>query len=153
MLDTYYRGTSAARIESWGRFRTTLDVTYVYPLTDRRILEFIYAIPEELHVRDGISRALFRDAMGGVLPDELQWAPAKQESARPEWLMRPVAESERADLIARVAASGFPAHPWVDVERLDAALRAMPANAALPITVEHAIAALTIWRNWGGAAR
>ena len=151
MLAAYYAGTSAARIESWARFRADFGLTYVYPLTDRRILEFIYAVPPEVHVRHGVTRALFRDAMVGVLPDAVRLAQAKVEDARLGWLAREPCEPERSMLLARIDAMRLPSpHPWVDVARLRDALRTTPSDKPLPVTVDHALAALTIWRNWVG---
>lgn len=150
MLQAYYLGISAARIESWARFRIEHSLTHVYPLTDRRVLEFIYASPPELHVRHGVRRALFREAMRGVLPDAVRLAPSKAEDGRRGWLAGQSSESVRAGLLARVDAAGFPGrHPWVDLRRLRPALERASAETPLPVSVEHALAALTIWHAWG----
>ncbi len=42
-----------------------------YPYLDRRLLEFMYAIPREQLVRPGQRRSLMRRALVGIVPDEL----------------------------------------------------------------------------------
>jgi asparagine synthase (glutamine-hydrolysing) len=42
-----------------------------YPYVDRRLLEFMYAIPREQIVRVGIRRSLMKRALIGIVPDEL----------------------------------------------------------------------------------
>ncbi len=43
-----------------------------YPFYDRRLLEFVLAIPAEQQIRPGESRSLMRRALAGVLPPEIQ---------------------------------------------------------------------------------
>ena len=60
---------------------------------DRRIVEFSYAIPTEAHLRDGWSRWFQREAIDGLVPDEVRWRPDKggffpafrSALLRPEW--------------------------------------------------------------------
>ena len=47
-----------------------LDVAY--PFLDRDLIAFLMAIPGEVHARDGVPRALLREAMRGVLPDSIR---------------------------------------------------------------------------------
>lgn len=42
-----------------------------YPYLDRGLLEFLYAVPREQHVRPGHRRSLMRRALAGTVPDEL----------------------------------------------------------------------------------
>jgi asparagine synthase (glutamine-hydrolysing) len=42
-----------------------------YPLLDRRLLEFLFAVPSEQLVRPGMRRSLMRRALVGILPGEL----------------------------------------------------------------------------------
>jgi asparagine synthase (glutamine-hydrolysing) len=44
-----------------------------YPFFDRRLIEFCYAVPEEHKFAHGWPRFLFRRAMEGILPPEVQW--------------------------------------------------------------------------------
>jgi asparagine synthase (glutamine-hydrolysing) len=52
-----------------------------YPFFDRRLIEFCVAMPEEQKFSEGWSRLLFRKAMEGVLPSEVQWRSSKANLA------------------------------------------------------------------------
>ena len=43
-----------------------------FPFLDRDLIAFLMAIPGEVHARDGVPRALLREAMSGVLPDPIR---------------------------------------------------------------------------------
>jgi asparagine synthase (glutamine-hydrolysing) len=45
---------------------------YLFPFLDRDLLAFLMAVPGEVQNRDGVPRALIREAMRGVLPDALR---------------------------------------------------------------------------------
>ena len=151
LLHLYNSGTISGRPDSWRLFRAERNVTHVYPLTDRRILEFIYGAPPELHVQRGIARFLFRQAMSSVVP-ELVWGSTKREG-RPEWLSRSSCARERDQLLAKLEPFTPVPHPWVDIERLRSALMAAPTDTYPPVPVDHALAALTVWDNWCGGRR
>jgi len=40
------------------------------PFFDYRLLEFMFRVPGELKIRDGVTKILLREAMSGILPDE-----------------------------------------------------------------------------------
>ena len=42
-----------------------------YPYLDRDLLEFLYAVPREQHVRPGQRRSLMRRALAAIVPDEV----------------------------------------------------------------------------------
>lgn len=44
-----------------------------FPMLDRRVVELSLSLPGSLFLRDGWKRSVFRDAMAGVLPDEVRW--------------------------------------------------------------------------------
>lgn len=69
------------RMESWASHGATLGITYLYPLLDRRLIEFALRIPDHLYFKDGWKRWLYRTAMDGVLPDTVRWHPIKHDSA------------------------------------------------------------------------
>jgi asparagine synthase (glutamine-hydrolysing) len=48
-----------------------LGVETRFPLLDRRLVEYMFAVPREQKVRHGQTRVLQRRAMAGVLPDEV----------------------------------------------------------------------------------
>lgn len=48
-----------------------------YPFFDRRLMEFCLALPAEQKLGQGWNRLIFRRAMEGVLPPEIQWRGSK----------------------------------------------------------------------------
>src|SRR5690606_2924470 len=117
------------RIDCWRMFRSKHDVTYVYPLTDRRVLEFIYSAPPELHVQRGRPRSLFRKAMTPVVPTELLSGGTKIEGRR-EWFSRFSFADQVAEHLTRLEVPGsIEPHPWVDMMRLREALMGAQTDA------------------------
>jgi asparagine synthase (glutamine-hydrolysing) len=51
------------------------------PTTDRRVLEFCLAIPDNQYVRDGRDRFLIRRAMEGILPHDVLWNTRRGQQA------------------------------------------------------------------------
>lgn len=152
MLRLYYGAVVSDRLAAWRVFRAERNVTHVYPLTDRRILEFIYGAPSDLHVQRGVARFLFRQAMSSVVP-ELAWGPTKYEGGSKPPSLASCAD-ERGRLLAALEAPFTPVpHPWVDIERLRRAVAVAPDNAGPSVHVDHALSALTVWRNWCGERR
>lgn len=49
-----------------------------FPFYDKRLIEFCYGIPTELKYKSGWSRYLLRQAMSGILPEEIQWRSDKK---------------------------------------------------------------------------
>ena len=43
-----------------------------FPFLDRDLIAFLMAVPGEIQNRDGVPRALLREAMGGILPEPLR---------------------------------------------------------------------------------
>ena len=84
-----------------------------YPFFDRRLIEFCVGLPEEQKFAGGWPRLLFRRAMEGVLPREIQWRSTKADLSsnfRRRFLAADQATVERTDL-------GVLA-PYLDVRRL-----------------------------------
>lgn len=48
-----------------------------YPLLDKRLMEYVLAVPGEFQVRGGWSRYLARRSVEGLLPPEVQWRKTK----------------------------------------------------------------------------
>ncbi len=47
-------------------------LAYAYPFMDRRLQQFLYAVPIEVFFRDGRDRAVLRDALAGLAPDSVR---------------------------------------------------------------------------------
>lgn len=50
-----------------------------HPFYDKRLVEFCYAIPTNLKIRDGWDRFILRSSMDNLLPPEIQWRPKKTD--------------------------------------------------------------------------
>ncbi len=74
------RGHLAHRMEHWAAHGAAFGLTYAYPLTDRRVLEFSLGIPCEQFVHEGRTRMLYRRAVKDVLPARSMWS-SKQDQA------------------------------------------------------------------------
>lgn len=67
------------RIEQWSLLAARYGMTATFPLLDRRLIEFTLSLPSELFLQRGVSRRPFRDAMAGVLPEDLRLKPSKRD--------------------------------------------------------------------------
>jgi asparagine synthase (glutamine-hydrolysing) len=56
------------RAEVWAQTGARHGLAFVFPLLDRRVVEYSMSLPSDLFVRDGFRRRPFRDAMADVLP-------------------------------------------------------------------------------------
>ena len=89
-----------------------------YPFFDRRLIEFCLGLPEEQKFGGGWPRLLFRRAMEGVLPPEIQWRATKANLSSN--FHRRFLEADQA----RVDGMDFRAiASYVDVDALGRALR------------------------------
>jgi asparagine synthase (glutamine-hydrolysing) len=62
----------AESAEAWAQTGARYGLAFVFPLLDRRVVEFSLSLPSELFVRGGFRRRPFRDAMVGVLPERVR---------------------------------------------------------------------------------
>src|SRR5205823_12681731 len=87
-----------------------------YPFFDRRLIELCVAMPEEQKFAGGWSRYVFRRAMAGILPPEIQWRGTKGNLSAN--FFRRLSEADAHRLDGRVFDS---LEPYVDVAKLRAA--------------------------------
>ena len=150
-LQYYYFGHMTARIESWANFGADHNLVYGYPLLDRRALEFVYAIPVELHSREGRERHLCRKAMERVLPPGMANADLKEEQSRSRQMLgwRDTRLDRWAEELGKRAADHT--NPWVDITQLQARLMHgsnARENAYRVIALGHGLTAINMWRHW-----
>lgn len=148
----FHHGHLAVRMEAWAVWGASHRIVYSYPLTDRRVLAFAYALPPDLFWRKGYVRYLFRKAMDGVLPPEVLWEKSKYDSA---------VERRRRSLrlgVWHVLAGEVRAGlwddldvPWLDLPRLKQELLHPPGD--LPgvhlhrfARIQSALDVLSLWR-------
>lgn len=67
------------RAEQWALLGARHGMAVGFPMLDRRLVEFALSLPSGLFLGGGWSRRVFRDAMQGVLPEELRWKPTKTD--------------------------------------------------------------------------
>jgi asparagine synthase (glutamine-hydrolysing) len=82
MLWLWEIGILAERMESWKHFGAKLNLDYAYPLTDRRLMDFLIGLPPEAFIGENYQRRMMRKAMEGILPDKVCWQPDKREKVR-----------------------------------------------------------------------
>lgn len=147
----YYAGYISERVESWAARGMDYNLTYAYPLIDRRVLEFIYAIPVELHAREGQGRHLFRHAVQSVLPPSMGNQNLKDE---PIFLKHAQSWRDiRFENWARELSSDAAKweNPWVDIARLRDGLIGKSRARKTPfrmIPLTSGLRGVILWRHW-----
>jgi asparagine synthase (glutamine-hydrolysing) len=66
-----FRDALCSAGERWYAPKASSRVPYTYPFADRRVLEFMAAIPTHVVSRLGRSRSLLREAMSGIVPPQI----------------------------------------------------------------------------------
>ena len=97
-----------------------------YPFFDRRLIEFCVSVPDEQKFAGGWPRALFRRAMEGVLPREVQWRSSKGNLA-PNFDRGLRASGISATAVDRAQTANLAR--YVDIGKLEAAGRAYERDA------------------------
>ena len=62
-------------LERYDRVAATYSIEPRHPFLDKRLVEFCLALPREQKVSHGWSKILLRQAMAGLLPDQVRWRP------------------------------------------------------------------------------
>ncbi|OSQ53517.1 hypothetical protein MGEO_03080 [Marivita geojedonensis] len=71
-LALFHRAFTAYRLESWALQGAPHGIQYAFPLLDRELIEFAIRLPTPFFMRDGMGRAIFREAMQDVLPESVR---------------------------------------------------------------------------------
>jgi len=87
-----------------------------YPFFDRRLIEFCLAAPPEQKLANGWNRVVFRRAMQGILPYEIQWRCGKGNLSSN--FHRNLLEFEAGALDELTAPGGARISPYVDMAAL-----------------------------------
>jgi asparagine synthase (glutamine-hydrolysing) len=86
-----------------------------YPFFDRRLMEFCLGTPADQIMYEGWMRYMLRNAMGGVLPHEVQWRAAKGNLAPSFW--RALRENTADDIAEVLFADNLRITEYIDLER------------------------------------
>ena len=117
-------GHIGERMASWAAWGAPYGIEYRYPLTDRRLIEFVLGIPPEILWGDGRPRYLARATLRGRVKVPLGKAdPANERKRR-------LQRKDTAELLARDARAGAfdGTCDWLDMERLRADLLKGPTG-------------------------
>jgi asparagine synthase (glutamine-hydrolysing) len=99
------------------------------PLLDRDLLAFLMAIPGDAQTRDGVPRALLRDAMSGILPDAIRTRRWKADFG--DVVNRSVANDARA-ICEALADSQAVRLGYLDASRVEPELSRLVAGLTAP---------------------
>jgi asparagine synthase (glutamine-hydrolysing) len=97
-----------------------------YPFFDRQFIEFCIGLPEEQKFDKGWPRLLFRRAMEGILPPEVQWRSWKANLS-PNFQRR----FREVDFPAHLSSSSSALSPYVRTDRLQNLIERFRANNAV----------------------
>lgn len=75
-------GSVSARVEDWALSGRAKGIDYLYPLLDRRLMEFAYRLPAEVFRKGPVKRWLLREMTRGLLPEAIRTDPSKHEPLR-----------------------------------------------------------------------
>ena len=122
-------GHLTQRMESWASSGAKHRLEYRYPLLDKRIIEFALGLPAEQFVNGPWTRYLMRNAVAGLVPQEVQWHRDKSDPVRSE-ILRDVTPDAYKQVAAQLAEQSdeIDGSQYVDVRRLVKRL-----NSAEPI--------------------
>lgn len=60
-------------VRSYHQAAASFEIEVRHPFFDRRLLEFSFAIPDDIWIRDNYPKWLLRRSMSGILPDSVCW--------------------------------------------------------------------------------
>ena len=66
-------GLFAFALETFEKASATFEIEPSYPFFDRRLIEFCISLPAGQKLYKGWTRSIFRRAMTGILPTDVQW--------------------------------------------------------------------------------
>lgn len=72
------------------------------PFLDYRLVEYLFRLPVQKHMRSGFTKYAYRKAMQGIIPDEILWRIDKQGFSMPDRLLLKNAESYIQTLIDEI---------------------------------------------------
>ncbi len=99
-LRQYHRITHnhvSQRLEYCTLAAGTCKAEYRYPLLDKELVEFYLSVPPEIKVHHGWGRYLYRQAMEGLLPADIQWRNDKTGATIPTVWMRFYKDYEKVE--------------------------------------------------------
>jgi asparagine synthase (glutamine-hydrolysing) len=147
----YYNGHMTARMESWASFGADRGISYAYPLTNRRVMEFAYGLPGWVHYQETWARYLYRYTMARIFPPNVTWDSVKVDGTLNRRVLKRKSKEEMTELRKWLEENrlGEP-NPWVNVPKLREVLLSednTPRRSG-GSEISKAMQCLTMWRNW-----
>ena len=66
-------------LEQVDRYAASFSLEARHPFMDKRLIEFCLALPAEQKLSQGFGRMVMRQALDGILPEQVQWRPDKAD--------------------------------------------------------------------------
>ncbi len=106
------------RLEQCAAHALYAHLEYRNPLADRRLLEYVLALPPEIKVRNGFRRYPYRMAVAGIIPEDIRWRTSKAGATIPTYLLRLIKDSERINHVLRQASENHLFPSYIDVSKM-----------------------------------
>ncbi len=110
-------GSVAARLETCSIEAAARRMEYRCPLLDIRLVEFHLAVPAHLKRKNGYGRYLFRKAIEGVVPPEVQWRTDKTGATIPSVRYRLIRDATAIEELI-LQGRDTPAAEYIDLEQM-----------------------------------
>lgn len=91
------------------------------PFADRDLVEYIYNVPWDMKIRDGVIKSLLREAFRNDLPEEILY---RKKSPYPKTYHPAYEELLRTKLLSRLEDPSCPLHMLVDAQKLKSYINA-----------------------------
>lgn len=111
---------------------------YRYPLLDIRLLEFHLAVPSRLKRKDGYGRYLFRRAIEGIVPPEIQWRTDKTMAAIPSARHRLIRDAQAIESLIRRSKHNQAAS-YIDLEQMSKRLEQIVNMKSSPVQIRQGV--------------
>jgi asparagine synthase (glutamine-hydrolysing) len=93
--------------EKFGHYAAANGVEARHPFMDKRLVEYCLALPPNQSMSGGWTRVVMRRAMGGIVPDRVQWRVGKASLAAPySYLLKEASAAPLEGLVSRLDEAG-----------------------------------------------
>ena len=84
IIRAWANGHIQSRLTSWNQLALEHHTQYVYPLLDKRLVEFSLSIPTQYLFKKYYDRYLYRQSIQDIIPHKVLWGKHKSETIRGE---------------------------------------------------------------------
>ncbi|WP_404392358.1 asparagine synthetase B family protein [Pseudoalteromonas phenolica] len=106
------------RLEDSATGAASYGIEYRYPMLDIRLLQFCLALPTQFKVANGVKRRMIRQAMQGVLPDEIRQRHVKTGGAVPTLRNRVIKDRQAILALIEQAKHNSAINEFINLETL-----------------------------------